>query len=132
MKAIAVTKLIYRNLVILPACAVVLMLCGCEVRGTIYTDGGDIDPTKNQFLIQSIGLSGTTQAAAAVSVEDLEDQDGTQDTSWLVDFLLDGAGQESSLPEDSGEQQIHALRVKAVQTADQQEFHKKVTITLYD
>jgi len=132
MKAIAATKLIYRNLGILLICAIALMLSGCEVRGTIYTDGGNIDPTKNQFLIQSIGLSGTTQVAAAVSVDDLGDQDGTQDTSWLVDFVLDGAGQENSLPEDNGEQQIHAFRVKAVQTADQQEFHKKVTITLYE
>lgn len=132
MKAFASTKLVYRILFLLLAFAVALMLSGCDVRGTIYTDGGNIDPTKNQFLIQSIGLSGTTQVAAAVSVEDVDDQDGAQDTSWLVDFLLDDGDQDNSLPADTGEKQTHTLRVKAVQTADQQEFHKKVTVTLYD
>ncbi|MBW1808409.1 MAG: hypothetical protein JRJ19_00960 [Deltaproteobacteria bacterium] len=132
MKALIFAKLVYRNLVLLLAFAVALMASGCEVRGTIYPDGGEIDPTKNQFLIQSIGLNGTTQVAAAVFVEGLNDQDGVGDTNWLVNFILDGGGQDNSLPEDNGEKQTYTLRVKAVQAADQEEFHKKVTITLYD
>ncbi len=132
MKTHSSTKWVNRNLLLLSAGALALLLSACDPSGTIYRDGGDPDPTKNQFLIQAIGLSGTTLVEAQVSVEGVNDLDGADDTNWLVDFLLDDGGQSNSLPLDDGKRQAHTLRVKAVQNADQQEFHKKVTITLYD
>ncbi|MBW2703700.1 MAG: hypothetical protein JRF33_23020 [Deltaproteobacteria bacterium] len=132
MKTHSSTKWANRNLLLLSAGALVLLLNACDASGTIYRDAGDPDPTQNQFLIQAIGLSGTTLVEAKVTIEGVDDLDGTEDSTWLVDFLLDDGGQSNSLPLDDGERQTHSLRVKAVQSADQQEFHKKVTITLYD
>ena len=132
MKTQPSMKWALRHLLLFLAGSVVFLLNACETSGTIYRDGGDPDPTKNQFSIQAIGLSGTTLVEANVSVEGVNDLDGADDTDWLVDFLLDGDGQSNSLPIDDGKRQSHTLRVKAVQSADQQEFNKKVTITFYD
>ena len=125
------TTLTHRNLLVLLGGALALMLGACD-GGLIYVDAGDPDPTKEQFSIQTIGMSGTSQDVATVSVEGLDDQDGVQDTNWIFNFLLDGSGLAGSLPVDDGRMQIHTLRVIAVRASDQQEFRKKVTITLFD
>jgi lysophospholipase L1-like esterase len=71
------------------ACALALALCG--FTGTIFAeeDGGT---RTDQFLIQSLALSGTTQDDCAIEVEKVADSDGSADHKWQVDFALKPAG----------------------------------------
>ena len=118
-------------LLILPA-LLALELSACDTQGRIFRDAGEPDPQGETFLIQSIQLSGSSLEPAAVSVDGLADEDGVDDLAWQTTFQLDDGSEAASLPADEGQEQNHVLRVKAVRSADGQEFHKKVTITLFE
>ena len=99
-----------------------LAVSGCT--GTIYPEG-------DQFTIHSLTLEGTTQNNCSVHVEMQPDQDGSEDTTWSTEFLLDDRDEVNSLPEDTGEEQSHTLWVKATQITDGSVHYKKVIITLH-
>ena len=108
--------------------ALLVFLCALVVAGCT----GMIYPEGDQFIIQAIGLEGTTQNDCSVFVEEQADQDGLEDAAWSADFRLDGQDEINSLPADMGTEVTHTLWVQATQTADGQVYHKKVVITLYE
>lgn len=116
-----------------------IMLAGCAMlaaggcTGTIYPDGDGGDGGRDDtFLIQSLALEGTTREDCTVTVDEVPDADGIVDRAWQAAFRLSGGDEPDALPEDTGAEQSYTLRVKAVRDSDGQEFHKKVTIHLYD
>lgn len=103
-------------------------LCALALAGCT----GVIHPEGDQFIIHSITLEGTTRDNCSVYVEQHADQDGSEDTAWTTEFLLDGKDEVNSLPEDDGAEQVHTLWVKATQITDGAVHHKKVVITLHE
>lgn len=119
--------------------AIGIMLAGCLLlasggcTGTIYPEDGGGDGGQNDtFLIQSLALEGTTREDCTVTVDEVPDEDGAADQAWQAAFRLSGGAGPGELPEDTGTEQSYTLRVKAVRGSDGQEFHKKVTVHLYD
>jgi hypothetical protein len=127
-EGVAMKKKPYRLIWLLMCASAALALGGCV--GTIYPEDGE-NPT-DQFLIQALELSGTTQDDCAVVVEDVTDGDGLDDKQWRAGFALDGTGGAGSLPRDAGEEQHFVLGIKATRESDGQVLYKKVTVTLYD
>ena len=107
-------------------------LPGCNLIGVVYLEDVETGPMKEQFLIQSIRLEGTTNNLCAVEAGAQADQDGMADLDWWLHFLFDGGNPPMSLPADDGPRQTHVLRLKATQSSDQQDFHKKVTVAFYE
>jgi len=120
-----------RGLVALLFLGALVSLQACQ-RGTIYLEDGGTDPAREQFLIDSLRIEGSSAEASAVEVEGVVDGDGVVDLSWWVEFLLVGGNGSNSLPADDGRRQSHTLRVKATRSSDGQEFYKRVKITFYD
>jgi len=121
-----------RLLLVLAALAAALAVGGC--KGTVLDrTGGDEDPQPaERFVVESLGLQGTTDQDCGVTIGGQPDRDGADDQRWEASFLLDSGSGAGSLPADSGELQVHTVAVGATPVGGGKKLHKRVTITLYE
>ncbi len=111
---------------------VFLLLQGCT--GIIYPNdrGKDGGSRHNTFLVDSISFSGTTSEDSSVTIGDVPDEDGMEDTSWQAEFFLDDGSNATSWPSDDGSRQQQTLMIKATRKSDGEVIYKKVVVTLYE
>ena len=109
---------------------------GCPPKGApggkLKVEGDPPPPPAEPILVTSMKLEGTTIDDSAVQAGDLADADGADDKSWSATFPLDDCRATNCLGKDSGETQARSVRVMATRSSDGQQFHKKLTITLYE
>ncbi len=106
-----------------------LALSSC--KGTIFPDDDGGTTPKDQFIIQSISLQGSTQDDCTVTVESQADQDGVADQSWQASFDLNDGAEPDQLPADLGGQQVYQLNVKATRASDGEVLAKRIKLSLY-
>jgi len=112
------------------ALGVAVVAPGCLGMGTITI--GLAEESSPTFVIEAVGLSGTTAEPCAVTVGQVDDQDGADDTAWHARFDLDGGTRATSLPEDDGSAVTHALKVAATRGSDGQTSYRDVRITFVE
>ncbi|OGQ77432.1 MAG: hypothetical protein A2289_16860 [Deltaproteobacteria bacterium RIFOXYA12_FULL_58_15] len=119
--------IMHRVRLFLLSIAAVMMLGSIACADDDDKGNGKVDVP---FVIKSVRIDGTVSEAAAVTIEQQDDIDGTDNSTWSATYELDGAARPTSMPLDDGKAQSFSVVVKSKNVSDGTEDRKRITLNL--